>query len=186
MPIEKWRTNRSELVLDNRWAKVRKDVCELPGGQVIDDYYYWEGSDFAQIFALTEDNRVPLVRQYKHGVREVTLELPAGLLSPPEAPIDCARRELLEETGYAATDWQALGTLNVSSAKASTKAHLFLALGASLVAKQRLDATEDIEIMVLSIRDVLELLANGEIRDTSSLATTLLALQHLGYLSLNR
>ena len=80
--------------------QVRRDARELPGGKVVDDYYYWDGSDFAQVFALSAGSQVLLVRQYKHAVKEVTLELPAGLIAPGESAIDCACRELLEETGY--------------------------------------------------------------------------------------
>ena len=78
--VEKWQTKDSVLVLDNRWAKVRRDICLLPDGTEIDGYYYWEGGHFAQIFALTAEDQVVLVRQYRHGVKEVNIELPAGLI----------------------------------------------------------------------------------------------------------
>src|SRR4051812_21387285 len=115
--IRPWRVLKSELAFENKWAKIRHDECELPGGQIVEDYYYWEGGDFSQVFALTLDREVVLTRQYKHGVKEVVLELPAGMISSNELPLVTAKRELQEETGYTAKDWIPLGELNVSSAK---------------------------------------------------------------------
>ena len=77
--VGKWQIKDSVLVLDNQWAKVRRDVCLLPDGTEIDGYYYWEGGHFAQVFALTPDDQAILVSQYRHGVREINIELPAGL-----------------------------------------------------------------------------------------------------------
>jgi ADP-ribose pyrophosphatase len=65
--IHPWRILETKLVLDSRWARVRLDSCELASGLTIPDYYYWEGGDFAQVFALTQSGEVLLTRQYKHG-----------------------------------------------------------------------------------------------------------------------
>lgn len=179
--IENWVVKDSTLVLDHRWAKVRRDVCILPGGFEIDDYYYWEGGDFAQVFALTSENQVALVRQYKHGVKEIVLELPAGMIENADVnPLDTARRELLEETGFEASEWRALGVLNVSSAKATTRAYPFLALGAQQIDQPSLDVTEAIQVIQCSIHEVLDLITKGEIRDSHSIATCFLALRALG------
>jgi 8-oxo-dGTP pyrophosphatase MutT (NUDIX family) len=183
--LKKWQIKNSELVLDNRWAKVRRDTCVSPNRNIIDDYYYWEGSDFAQVFALTAQHEVVLVRQYKHPARDVVLEFPAGLLmDSDEEPISCAQRELREETGYEATDWRSLGVLNVSSGKATTKAYCFLALGATKVTQQQLDTNEQIEVLTLGIPELLRQISCGGIRDSNSVATSLLALMRLGSLKL--
>ncbi len=175
-----WRVKKTELVFDNRWAKVRRDTCELPDGRVIPDYYYWEGGDFAQVFALTDESRVVLVRQYKHGVKEVVLELPAGLVSAgDDSPLASARRELLEETGFEAGEWEALGKLNVSSAKATTHAYLFLATRARRVAEPRPDENEQIEVILVTVPDLMDLISGGEIRDSNSIACSLLSLRAL-------
>lgn len=180
--MEKWRIIRSELVLDGKWAKVRRDICATAKGTEVDDYYYWEGSDFAQVFALTCDGRVILVRQYKHAVKDIVLELPAGLVSAgDESPLETARRELSEETGFRASRWEALGELNVSSAKATTQAYLFLAAGAEHLANPELDANEDIELVLVTIPELLGLITRGQVRDSSSVACSLLALESLGW-----
>lgn len=179
--LKRWQVKESELVLDRRWAKVRRDICILPDEGEVDDYYYWEGGDFAQVFALTPDSRVVLVRQYKHGVKEIVLELPAGMIDAEDtSPLATARRELLEETGFEASAWQELGTLNVSSAKATTRAYPFLARNAHQGHEAHLDDNEDIEVVLCSIPEVLNLIAKGEIRDSNSIAACLLALMSLG------
>jgi len=177
--IQPWRVLKTQLAFDNRWAKVRQDECELPNGEVVPDYYYWEGGDFAQIFALTPDNEVVLTRQYKHGVKEIVTELPAGLIDSQETPIGAAKRELEEETGYRATEWVPLGQLNVSSAKATTRANAFFAKNARKTAEPTLDSTEEIEVLLVAIDELLDLISRGTVKDAGSVATTLLALKAL-------
>jgi len=177
--IQPWRVRKSRLVFDNRWAKVRQDECELPNGEVVPDYYYWEGGDFAQVFALTPDNEVVLTRQYKHGVKEIVTELPAGLIDSQETPIAAAKRELEEETGYRATEWVPLGQLNVSSAKATTRANAFFAKNAKKTTEPTLDSTEEIEVLLVAIDELLDLISRGTVKDAGSVATTLLALKAL-------
>jgi len=179
--IERWQVKDSELALNHRWAKVRRDTCILPNGFEINDYYYWEGGDFAQVFALTPENQVVMVRQYKHGVKEIVLELPAGMIDADDTnPLATARRELMEETGFEASEWQKLGVLNVSSAKSTTRAYPFLAQNARQVREANLDDNEAIEIMLCSIPELLNFITKGEIRDSNSIAACLLALRSLG------
>jgi ADP-ribose diphosphatase len=178
--LEKWRVKDSNRVFDHRWAKVRRDSCILPDGSEIDDYYYWEGSDFAQVFALTVESKVILVRQYKHGVKEIVLELPAGMIESVDAdPLVTAQRELLEETGFEAETWQSLGVLHVSSAKATTRAYPFFAQNAQWIHSPSLDDAEDIQVIFCSIPELLNLIAEGSIRDATSIATCFIALQAL-------
>jgi ADP-ribose pyrophosphatase len=178
--FNKWRVLDSELVLNHEWAKVRRDSCELPNGLILPDYYYWVGGDFAQVFALTRDERVVLVRQYKHGVQDVVIELPAGLVDPHDGqPLRTAKRELLEETGHEADSWRELGGLHVSSAKATTRAYGFLALGSYRTREQQLDASEDIEVLLASLPELDEMIRTGKIRDTNSIAICMLASQVL-------
>jgi 8-oxo-dGTP pyrophosphatase MutT (NUDIX family) len=181
--LEKWQVKDSRRVLNHRWAKVRRDSCILPDGSEIDDYYYWEGGDFAQVFALTADSQVILVRQYKHGVKEIVLELPAGMTEATDAsPLAAAQRELLEETGFEASRWQSLGVLHVSSAKATTRAYPFLTQIAQRRHSPRLDNEEDIQVILSPVPEVLDLIARGTIRDANSIATCFLALQALDYI----
>jgi len=174
--IRPWRVISSELVFDNRWARVRRDSCDLGNGVTIPDYFYWQGGDFVQVFALTTSGEVLLTRQYKHGVKEIVIELPAGLIDlTDESPLAAAKRELSEETGYSGGRWTPLGILNVSSAKATTRAFSFLALEVMLVSQQQLDSTEQIECLRVSQDSFMKMIVSGTIHDSSSLATSFLA-----------
>ena len=178
--LQKWIVQSSEMVLDNRWARVRCDSCLLPGGRVVPDYFYWVGGDYSQIVALTPENDVILTRQYKHGVKEIVTELPVGLIDAgDESPLAAAQRELREETGFTAPNWRHLGTLNVSAGKATTQAHLFLATDAVCSEAPQLDPNEQIEVLFLPFSGVMACMVSGEIRDSGSLAAMLLALKAL-------
>ncbi len=180
--MEKWTVVSSQLVLDNQWMKVRCDSCLLPSGEPLDDFYYvWEGKDFAMIFGLTEEDQVILVKQYKHGAQEIVVELPAGVVEDSDSdPQVSAARELREETGYEAKDYTHLASAFVASAKATVVAHLFLATGLVRTASPEPDRQESIEILRVSMPEVIRMINTGEIRDINSIATTFLALQKLG------
>ena len=175
--IEKWQIEESKLVLDEPWARVRHDVCKRPDGSTIDDYYYWEGGDFVKVFALTPDGQVIVVRQYKHGVKEVVVELPGGLIRGDDAtPTETARRFLLEEGGCVPAEWQLLSTLHVSSAKSTACAHVFLALGTRRVQMPQFDNNVNIEVETCSVQEFMALAASGAIKDAHSLAAAMLAI----------
>jgi ADP-ribose pyrophosphatase len=175
--LAKWTVHKSELAFDHPWAKVRCDIVELPSGKVLDDYYYWDGGHFVQVFAMTQKGDVLLVRQYKHGAGEIVLELPAGMIDESdEDPEAAARRELYEETGYRSNSWRSLGVLLPSSAKATTRAYAFLALDAYHAGDSHPDETEDIEIVHCSVVEFIELISRGSIHDSNSIAIAFLAL----------
>ena len=179
--VEKWQIKESMLVLDNRWAKVRRDVCLLPGDVEVDGYYYWEGGHFAQVFALTPDEQVILVQQYRHGIKEIDIELPAGMIDAYDLDaLKNAQQELLQETGFEAETWTSLGMLHTSPAKSTTCSHHFLAQNAKKTQKPQLEEGEVIEVILCTIPEVLLMIAKGEIQDSNSVATCLLALQALG------
>ena len=113
-------------VLATPWFQVFAEQ-PLEGGQ---PHYVIQGKDFVVIVAVTRDNRILLVRQYRPAVAAVTLELPAGHIEPDETPEQAARRELLEETGYEANTFTALATLSPSVARFTNRMYCFFADGA--------------------------------------------------------
>lgn len=180
MPLEPWQTLTSELIVDNRWMRVRRDSARLANGLLVPDYYYWDGGDFTQVFAVTVTGEVLLVRQYKYPPRQVTLELPAGSIDPGDAdPLAGAQRELREETGYGGGEWRLLGALHTSPGKANTRSFAYLATGVTLLGEPEPDATEDIELVRAPLGETLDLLTSGAVVDSNSLAAGLLALQAL-------
>ncbi|MSQ10314.1 MAG: NUDIX hydrolase [Dehalococcoidia bacterium] len=180
MPLEPWVTLTTELIVDNRWVRVRRDSARLPSGLLVPDYYYWDGGDFTQVFAVTTAGEVVLVRQYKYPPRQVTLELPAGSIDPEDAdPLAGAKRELREETGYGGGDWRPLGALHTSPGKANTRSYAYLATGVTRLGDPQPDATEDIEVVKVPMPDILDHMTNGGGVDSNALAACLLALRAL-------
>src|SRR5215218_10442004 len=97
----KWKVLESEYLFKEPWLTVRKDKCELPNGKIVPSFYVNEYPDWVNAFALTEDGKVIMVKQYRHGIGEVGIELPGGVVEPGESWQKGMERELMEETGYA-------------------------------------------------------------------------------------
>jgi 8-oxo-dGTP pyrophosphatase MutT (NUDIX family) len=104
-----------------------------------------------------------MIRQYRHGSREVTLEIPGGLVDPGEPPEKAAARELLEETGYRAKKWLKIGVVNPNPALFNNRCHTFLARNINRVTNPRPDQTEDIEVVLVPLTKIPRLILKGEI-----------------------
>lgn len=153
----------TEYLIRRPWLTARRDVAKLPDGRINHEYYVLEYPDWVNIIAITEDGMVVLERQYRHGLGKTCYELPCGVIEEGETPLEAAKRELLEETGYAGGEWKQLMTLSPNPATSNNLAHSFLATGVKKVAGQSLDATEDIEVHLKSQDYVRELLENNQI-----------------------
>lgn len=179
MEIPKWRVRASSLVVDSPFLKLRKDALELPDGTLIDDYYVREGGSFSVVFALTPADEVLLVRQYKYGVNRIMLELPGGFVDAGEEPRDAAIRELAEETGYVATTMEHVGSFATAPSNSDAHMHVFIARGARLHSRQRLDVTEEIEVERASIDGLRALVSAGEIETASQVAAIYYVLENI-------
>ncbi len=158
-----WTTLARKTLLKRWWMTLRVDRVQLPAGPVLDEYHVVEYPDWACALALTDDGDAVLVEQYRYGVGRALLELPAGMIDPGEDPEVAARRELLEETGYGARQWDALGRLAVEPGRHTNYGHLFVARGAHRVAAPALEATEDLRVRVVPARELPALVEAGEI-----------------------
>lgn len=178
--IRKWKTINSQLVFNNPWCQVRQDEVELTNGVVIDDYFVNIRPDIVLVLAVTPQQEIVFVRQYRHGVSEILLELPGGSFNPQtEASIVAARRELEEETGYIAENLSLIATLYDNPVKDTNKNYLLLAENAQPSGVQQLDITEDVEVVLIPITQVLEKISNGEIRVCGTIAALFLGLNLL-------
>jgi len=181
----KWEIISSELVIESPWYNLRRDTCRLPEGSVIEPYYVRVHAGFSVVFALTVERGVVLTRQYKHGIGDVVLELPAGALEPGEDAADCAARELEEETGFVAPSIELLAEFAADPTSSTGRLFLFLARDAAPAGKAAPDVTEDIETVVLPIADVLARIRSGEIYVQSHVAAIYTALDRLGLISID-
>ena len=166
--------------METPYFTLRSDRLRLPDGAVKDPYYVLERPDAAIIFPLTSDGDVILVRQYRPAIERMELGLPAGLVEEGEKPEKAARRELLEETGYAGGEWEPLGALASSPSLKDNWAYLFLARGVEPSAEPAPDEYERVEVVRVPVGEVRSLVAAGEVVSSSGVAAVLLALDRLG------
>jgi len=175
--MKPWHVLSNTVLLDcSPWLRVYREYVRLPNGHELDDYYRIDMPDWAQIFAVTEDGHVPMVRHYKHGAGVTSLELPAGYLDEGEAPDEAARRELLEETGLVADEWRALGSYFIDGNRGCGATHIFLARGARQVRAPQLEASEIMEQKRLTLAEVRAAWLGGTFKNLGTLGAVGLAL----------
>ncbi|WAC71088.1 NUDIX hydrolase [Roseateles sp. SL47] len=166
-----------ELPLDSQWVlrgnflQVSRDHVRLPNGrQATREYIRHPGA--AVIVPILEDGRLLLERQYRYPMGRVMLEFPAGKLDPDEPPLTCAQRELLEETGYRATEWAYAGVMHNAIAYSTERIEIFFARG--LVAGERkLDDGEFLDVVAHDQEELEQMVIKGELTDAKSLTCLL-------------
>ncbi len=178
-PLRHWTVRSSTYRVNEPFLRVRSDTVELPDGTVIENYFVRESRGFAIVAALTPDRRVVLVRQYKHGIAQIVLELPAGMIDPDEAPAACAIRELAEETGYAGDPPRLLRTLFADPTSSNASFHVFLIENAVPKFAQSLDTTEAIVVETATIAELHAAVRDGRIASGSQVAAAYVALDHI-------
>lgn len=178
--MKPWQVLSSRVLVDRPpWLRVIEQSVRLGNGHIIEGYLLAETREYAMTFALTDDGRVPLVQQYKHGLRAPSYDLPAGYLDDGEDPLVAAQRELREETGYAADDWRHLSSVLLDTNRTRARAHLFLARGARWVATPRLDVTEDLVVRFYTPDQLLAMVRSREIDSVATVTCVMLALDAL-------
>ncbi|EJJ28382.1 NUDIX hydrolase [Rhizobium sp. CF142] len=179
-----WKVVESRTILQDRWLNLRADDCLTPGGVTISPYYVMSYPDWINIVAITPDDRLLLVRQYRHAAGKFFLEIPGGGLDERDADSEkAARRELEEETGYIAQNWQLISTLYPNPSSHTNRLHTYLATGAEQKYQQRLDAGEEgLTVHALPIAEVLDGLQAGLIGQALHVSSILLALRVAGRL----
>jgi len=177
--LRHWTIRSSVYRIDEPFLRLRSDTVELPDGGVIESYFVRESRGFAVVAALTPERRIVLVRQYKHGIREVVIELPAGMIDPGETPEACAMRELAEETGYVGDPPVLLRTLITDPTGSDGRFHVYLIENATPKFAQSLDTTESIVVETATIADFATMVRDGRIASGSQVAAGYIALDHI-------
>ena len=183
MSILKWKTVSSEYLVKKPWATLRVDECELPDGRIAKEYYVLEYPNWVNVVAITEDEKVIMVKQYRHSGGFVSIEIPGGVIDGDEYPIDAAKRELLEETGYLFEDFELVSTIYPNPATSNNITYCYLAKGGIKVQDQNLDEHEDIDVELYSIDEVKQMLIKNEIPQALHVTGLLYAFLKLGVLN---
>ena len=175
MPLEPWKILSSRHL----FPKFRSDKCELPSGKPY-TAFVMEFDSWANIFALTKNNEVVLVKQYRHGVQEILLELPGGVVNEGEDPLEGAKRELVEETGYSVGEIIEVGCLYPNPAIQQNTLYCYLATDVELTHSQHLDESEEIEVCLVPLDELPGMVQRGEFKHALHVAILFQVLAHLG------
>ena len=170
----------SKKLFKGSFFEVTHDIVELPDGKTASREYIIHNGAVA-IIAITKNNNIVIERQYRHPVRQIMLEIPAGKLEINEDPLEAAKRELSEETGYSASNWIELGSCLPCIGYSSEKITYYLATELNL-GSTHLDEGEFVETLTMPFNDFLGMVYNGEISDTKTIAGIML---YQGYLQKN-
>lgn len=160
----RWEVLSSEYLIRRPWLTARRDRVRLPNGTINEEFYVLEYPAWVNVIAVTDDSRFVLIRQYRHGIGETNFEIVAGVCEDGEEPVTAAKRELLEEAGYGGGEWKELMAISGNSSTTNNLTHCFIATGVKNMGKQHLDATEDIEIHLVSRDEMLRMLMRGDIK----------------------
>ena len=180
-----WRVAGSRLIHADQWIRLHADSCVTPEGAVLDPYYVLEYADWVHVVAVTDDDRLVVNHQYRHGAGCVHLELPGGVMDAADAgPVEAAARELREETGFAAREFRHLTSLSPNSATHNNRIHIVLALGAYADGVQDLDPGEEIAVELVPLVELPALIAAGEFLQSAHVASLMMGLQAMGRMRL--
>lgn len=170
--VEPWPESRTERLLDTRVFEVERSHASSPVDGSAHAFYRLQAPDWVQLVPVTPDDQVVMVRQYRHGSKEIVLEIPAGHVDPGEHPAQAAVRECLEETGFRARDPSELLAVNPNPALFANRLYAYCALGVERADEIRNTVTEQTEVVLVPRVELASLLRAGRI-DHALVALTL-------------
>jgi ADP-ribose pyrophosphatase len=178
--LRAWKTlSRKTILQHSKFLTVENHIVELPDGRVIPDWAWLIIPSAVIVLALTADDKFLCFRQTKYAVPGVSLAPVGGMLEPNENPLDAAKRELLEETGYESSDWVSLGSHILDPNRGIATMHLFLALQANQLTEPKSDDLEDQELLFLTRDEIENALDSGEFKVLAWSAVVAMTLNYL-------
>ncbi len=178
-----WDTLSSEYINRHVYFTARRDRCQRQDGVIVDPYFVVELPTAATAFAITEDNKVILLRQYRHPIGEVVIETPGGFVDEGEDFATAMKRELVEETGYQFENVEYLGKSAANPGVLNNYTQMYMATGGKKVGEQKLDHNEELELMIVSLEELIGLVISQEIKQSVHMNCVLFALMKLGRLN---
>lgn len=177
----KWKIIQSDYLFNDLWFTVRKDRCESPSGKIIDPYYVYEFPEWVTAVALTSEGKILFVKQYRHALGEICIELPGGCVDKSDKSTEEAiARELKEETGYTFTSFEYLGKISSNPSTNNNLMHMYLARQGVKSGSQSLDENEELEVELYSIDDVRKLVKENRIIQAMHISCLVYAFEKLG------
>lgn len=177
--MDKWKLIKKEVLHKDYWNSVVKNTYLMSNRKINKDYVILDCRPVITVCAITNDNKVILIREYKQGIERFMMQLPAGYVDDNEDLEEAAKRELEEETGFTAEKFVKLGTLHSAAGKAKMINHGFLAVNAKKEKEQKLDENENVEIILVELRKALKMIEEGSLSTTESVAFILMSVNKL-------
>ncbi len=165
-----WKVLKDKKVYETPIFSLNEKKVLPDDGETPALFYVLEAPEWINVIALTENKEIVLVEQYRHGIHESTLEIPGGMVDKGENPLEAAKRELLEETGFSSRDWEMMGKTSSNPAIMTNFTHLYLAKNCIKTDKMSLDGHEDIEVHVMPISEFLNFIESGVVHHAIVLA----------------
>ncbi|MBC1242160.1 NUDIX hydrolase [Nostoc sp. 2RC] len=176
-----WTLLNSQYLVRDKWLTLRADTCQMPEEKIVEPYYVFEYPTWVNVIAITKNEEVVLVKQYRHGIQKTVLELPGGSMDLEDSsPMAAAKRELLEESGYTSDNFVETGVISANSATHNNLIYCFLATNVELVADLNLDITEKIDVILLPLEKLIRDINAGILLQSFHISSLFFALQKLG------
>lgn len=164
--MEKWKILDTEYLIRRPWLTARRDKVLLPTGVVHDEYYVLEYPTWVNVIAITKDGKFVMVEQYRHGLQDIFTELVAGVAEPGEAPLEAAKRELMEETGFGGGEWTLNMVISANPGSQNNLSYSFIAKDVEQLGEQHLDETEDVSVKILDEDEVFQMLSGDKVKQS--------------------
>src|SRR5258708_6142978 len=158
-----WQRKSSKRIADCRVFTVREDLCVRESDNRAGTFFVIENSDWVNVIALTAKSEVVLIEQFRHGVEDTIIEIPGGMVDPGEVPLDAAKRELAEETGYMSAKWTFLGKSRPNPAIQNNEIFHFLAMDCMATKPVHFDEHESIVTKLVQLDEVRHMIGAGAI-----------------------
>ena len=185
-----WEEIRREHVIRDKYIDLRKSAYRYPDGREFEPFYSFSRRDYTVIVASDEEGHYLCVRQFRQGIKEVTTEFPAGGIEgtdgrehgsneTAESALSCAKRELMEETGYVSDDWRHLITIPSYATLSDNYAYVYMAKNCRKAGNQHLDETECLHVVKLTADEIEALIHKGRFQQAVHVMAWLLALKQI-------
>jgi 8-oxo-dGTP pyrophosphatase MutT (NUDIX family) len=168
--MKSWKIKKTKTIIQDDWISLEAHSCETSNGLLIEPYYVLNPRDWVVIIAQNAKGEFIIEQQYRHGIQKFCFEFPAGNLEEGEDPLDCAQRELIEETGYYGGEWTYLTKFAVNSANHSNYAHFYFAKNVQAGPAMQADEQEELEVYTWTKATLLQKIQQGHFINPHHLA----------------